>query len=84
MVKRIRGIGISSSDRRRAKRLSREDLQIDMELYLYSMFKAEQIGDSELMDSAKKDLAKTQRAMLWQVYSCCDKENSDVGTKEKE
>lgn len=82
MVKRIKGIGISSADRRRAKKLSREEISEDMELYLYSMFKAEQINDAELMDSAKKDLAKMQRALLWQVYSCCDK-NSDVGIKEK-
>ena len=84
MVKRIRGIGISASDRRRAKKYTREDLLIDMELYLYSIFKAEQIQDTELKESGKKDFGKTQRALLWQAYSCYDKKNSDVGMKEKE
>lgn len=84
MVKRIRGIGISGSDRRRAKKYTRDELLIDMELYLYSMFKADQIQDAELMESAKKDLGKTQRALLWQIYSCGEDKNSDVGMKEKE
>lgn len=68
MVKRIKSIGFSFWEIRRAKKLTRSQLQADMELYLYSVFKAEQIQDAELLASAKKDLEKTERLMLCQSF----------------
>ncbi len=68
MVKRIKSIAFSLWEIRRAKRLTRSELQADMELYLYSIFKAEQIQDAELLASAKKDLEKTKRLMLCQSF----------------
>lgn len=68
MVKRIRGLTFSSLECRRAKRLTREEIREDMELYLYSIFKALQLNDRELLDSAKKDLEKTERLLLCQSF----------------
>lgn len=68
MVKQIRGLTFSSLECRRAKRITREELQVDIELYLYSIFKAEQIHDRELLDSAKKDLEKTERLLVCQSF----------------
>lgn len=68
MVKRIRGLTFSSLECRRAKLMTREEIREDMELYLYSIFKAQQLNDRELLDSAKKDLEKTERLLVCQSF----------------
>ena len=68
MVKQIRGLTFSSSECRRATRLTREEIREDIELYLYSMFKALQLNDRELLDSAKRDLEKSERLLLCQSF----------------
>lgn len=68
MVKRIRGLTFSFLECSRAKRITREQLQDDLELYLYSVFKAQQIHDRELLESARRDLEKTERLLLCQSF----------------
>ena len=72
MVKRIKSIEFSSMEQRRARNASREQLRVDIELYLYSIFKAEQIGDAELRSSSKKDLEKTERLLLCRSFMRLD------------
>lgn len=68
MVKRIKSIGFYRYEIRRARKKTRAELREDLELYLYSIFKAEQIGDDELLQSATKDLERTERLMLCQSF----------------
>lgn len=68
MVKRIKSIGFYRFEIRRARKKKRAELREDLELYLYSIFKAEQIGDDELLQSAKKYLEKTERLILCQSF----------------
>ena len=49
MVKRIIGPTIFPWESFRAKRMTREELREDVELYLYSIFKAERMQDKELL-----------------------------------
>ena len=68
MVKRSIGPTIFPWEFFRAKRISREELREDIELYLYSIFRAERMQDKELLESAKKDLEKAERLLLAQSF----------------
>lgn len=59
---------ILSEEKRKARKMTREEARSDLEMYLRAIYHGEQTNDRELVRSSEKDLRKTEKILVYQTF----------------